>query len=1739
LATGSYAYAGGFLESVTHVDSSVTTVSYTAAGNGLVAMEIYDPVADEGHRRKTVYVTGSSAVVGSTVVPTSMGLVRAIENNEGELAFVSMATGNDGQAMIYEGGGRLKLDTSTYEDVFDLRYYESGWTVGQSWGVTGQLESVGPKFQFSGMITEHHNEDGTTTQYEYDGQDRVIYIKYDDDTFESFCYDGTVGQNVSRYRDRTGDVTVSTYDSNGNRLTQEVGLHDHSTNTGEIDPYTGLLDYDRCASNDVQTAAYALMQWSYSGGRLSKATDGNGNETDYEYNLDGLLKKIVQPPDVTSGTRPEIEFTYDSFGRVKKQIDAYDEETEYFYDSRGRRISTLYADGTSEQSIFGTSGSGAGLMIKTIDRNGIVTTYAYDNAERLVSKVTAAAKIVSNTEVSTPEVAIEETWAYLHGTAQPITHRRAGALTEMVYDYRGRVIESHVYPRSGTELVQTRTFNANQLFSTEDPYGRKTYYAYDATDGRLIRSVVGTVPSFSLANPSAVITLTRDSSANADYIITDSIFDADGKLVEAIDPRSISSEYEYDARGRETAQIAAAGTSISVRTETDYDDNSNVVEVRSPRYFDSNDTAGYQKSKETWTYNGRSLVASHTEAPGTTESATESYTYDLRGRQVTHVDFAGKTWTTHYEDCCGHVVGSENPLGDGTLASSDAGGRVVHQTTVEDVTTHFGALDNPIDAKTYREVTTRYDGRGRPIARTTWLTARSTVDVSSPPIAGADSVPAADGLTEQFLYDDNLNDAAGLDSSGGLTPLIGSTAISLSAALTKLADTEANGGAGIVFSTDAPGSARVSINAEQEIHFTIADGMGRTVMSGVLDDTSALLTWNCSVHDATESVTGYGTVLVSKNVNALGDTTKQLTDAAGRTLRSIDALGKITAGTFDAAGNQLSIRDPNNVGQDCVYDALGRDTQCTDTSSAVTNSSYDAAGNRISTTDGKTQVTNYVFDARGRQIEQIDRLSGSTEFAYTATSQLASLTDAENQTTSYTYDDAGNKLTETYPDHVTSSTVGQTGYGIVSFTYDPAGRVDVRSDQQGDTCTYAYDLAGRLSSRSYAGLSGGPLSGQSYSDTFTYDDASRMLTAVSGGYSNTVTYTYDDAGRKATEAITISGQTYTTAISYNAAGQLTGYTYPDGTAVGRSYTDRGQLYQLTHASSTIDTRTYDDGGRMTGSSYNNGVSESRSYNNDNTLASISFSGAAIGTYSYGWDSNKNKTSESITGTMSGYGFAVGSSGYDSEDRLINWERSDSNLDQSWDLSLVGDWDSITENSSTQNRTHGPTHELLSAGGQSLAHDTKGNMTLIPAVLRDGTNSLTLKWDFENKLTTADVGSDSTIDVTYKWDALGRRVYRDDGTTATVYVQAGQQTIADYTAGTAASSPKYRYVYASYIDEPVIRVEPAASETLYFHRNQQYSIIALTDDTGAVEERYAYSAYGEPVFTNASGMVLSDSAEDNRYTYTGREWDADLALYHFRARMYDPESGRFLGRDPIGYRASLNLYQVVDGHSLSYVDPTGLTGRATTRPVRANPDDSTNPVSGKCVISFECARSPWPGYHCGIRLEYTDESGDPVTSHLHAKGLYAEGGRANGCKIRDQGAQAETDYTIRNSVEADNSVCQCIANAVNAYNQFMQDNDNYEVFPSEGDECGSRPGCNSNYAARCVLNKCGVSATPGVHGFLPGWNHRMRKCSAVKRSPAIISNTCWQPCKCKAWSYIDEGVCGRGMGPLPPPSGGGW
>ncbi len=62
-----------------------------------------------------------------------------------------------------------------------------------------------------------------------------------------------------------------------------------------------------------------------------------------------------------------------------------------------------------------------------------------------------------------------------------------------------------------------------------------------------------------------------------------------------------------------------------------------------------------------------------------------------------------------------------------------------------------------------------------------------------------------------------------------------------------------------------------------------------------------------------------------------------------------------------------------------------------------------------------------------------------------------------------------------------------------------------------------------------------------------------------------------------------------------------------------------------------------------------------------------------------------------------------------------------------------------------------------------------------------------------------------------------------------------------------------------------------------------------------------------------------------YGYTGREYDAESGLYHYRARACDPASGMFVQSDPIGFAGgTLSIYQYTQSDPVNLDDSSGLT-----------------------------------------------------------------------------------------------------------------------------------------------------------------------------------------------------------------------
>jgi len=771
---------------------------------------------------------------------------------------------------------------------------------------------------------------------------------------------------------------------------------------------------------------------------------------------------------------------------------------------------------------------------------------------------------------------------------------------------------------------------------------------------------------------------------------------------------------------------------------------------------------------------------------------------------------------------------------------------------------------------------------------------------------------------------------------GGPSVLGGTYTVSLSAAIAKLGEPITQGGAGITFAAGTPGTAVVSINAENEVSFSISDARGRSLMSGIVsvEQASSLLSWSCNVPDTTETIDSK-VYLCSLSVDALGNTTKSRSNGLGHTLQSVDQDGNVSTVQYDAGGNSIVSRDPNNVGQDCVYDQLGRRTSCTDTVGSVTASGYDKAGQQITATDAKNKVTHYAFDARGRRWKETDRLTYPTEWSFDAAGNLLSLKDAENQITSYGYNDAGQRTTEQYPDHVSGATIGQPGYGIITFGYDPLGRRITKQDQQGDVTSYNFDMTGRMLTRGYVGWtsspSTSPLAGQQDTDTFTYDRAGRMLSGVKGRYNNTVTFSYDDRGQQIQETLTTHGQTYTVGYQKNVLGQTTQLQYPDGSLVDRAYTNRGQLHSVNYtpnagALSSVATFTYDPGGRETQRNLGNGLTTTRGYFADNQIQSIAT--PTVETLTYTYDANKNPTSEARSGVMAPYSWTTGPTGWDFEDRLTNWSRTNGDS-QTWNLSPVHDWNSTAINGAIQTRTHGPVHEILTMSGAgvsptpaTLQHDTKGNMTT-------DDRSCGMTWDFDNMMQSFVANGVSDLrDATYEYDAIGRRVAKNiaqtvGATTTTICAQAGDQVACEYSRSIDSTVCDRKYAYGSYIDEPINVINSAAiSETRYWMcHNRQHSLYCVTGETGLLMEFYSYQSYGEIqcVFPNGSLQGVVPTA-DLTMTFTGRILDTESAMYQFRARTYSAKHGRFVSHDPLGY---LDGYNTLSGYfAAENLDPFG-------------------------------------------------------------------------------------------------------------------------------------------------------------------------------------------------------------------------
>jgi RHS repeat-associated protein len=590
--------------------------------------------------------------------------------------------------------------------------------------------------------------------------------------------------------------------------------------------------------------------------------------------------------------------------------------------------------------------------------------------------------------------------------------------------------------------------------------------------------------------------------------------------------------------------------------------------------------------------------------------------------------------------------------------------------------------------------------------------------------------------------------------------------------------------------------------------------------------------------------------------------------------------------TYDATGAKVKDVTPAGVTQ-YAYDQVGRPTCTAVRMNPAVYASLPADACTLGTAgpDGPDRITRTAYDSAG-QTTSVSREVGLTteyvysSFTYTLNGMTASVRDGRNNPSVMEYDRFDRLVKLRMP----PSTVGATDASTTdyeAYSYDDAGnRLTVRR-RDGQYIASCYDPLNREYRRYPRGttpVTGCPATGQA-ADVYTaYDLRGLVLSArFQATNGSGVISTYDKAGRMTSE----DSFGRTVSFEYDKASNRTRISYPTTpsfyvinvvdplnrvTAMKENGVGTGQ--QL------LATFTYDDLGRRLTLTRGNTTTTTYNYDPIRGLLSGIIQNPTGATWDQTWTFGWNPAAQLKS-------------------------RTDTNALYRWTPTTTGQtavYDGL-------NRDAGlvalePNCALSTAG-----YDCRGN------VRNDGTRHF--EYDVENRLISV-VGGGPGLTLAY--DPLGRLKSTTSAGTTTEYLYEGSRLIAEYSGTTVLR----RYVHGPGIDEPLVWVEAAGTTAMpagryWMHQDRQGSVVAVSNSGGNVTEINTYGPWGEP------GDVWAGGA---RFAYTGQITLPEAKLYYYKARVYDPASGRFLQNDPIGYKDDINLYAYVGGDPVNRGDSTG-------------------------------------------------------------------------------------------------------------------------------------------------------------------------------------------------------------------------
>jgi RHS repeat-associated protein len=606
-----------------------------------------------------------------------------------------------------------------------------------------------------------------------------------------------------------------------------------------------------------------------------------------------------------------------------------------------------------------------------------------------------------------------------------------------------------------------------------------------------------------------------------------------------------------------------------------------------------------------------------------------------------------------------------------------------------------------------------------------------------------------------------------------------------------------------------------------------------------------------------------------------GKTTQYAYDLMDRVTGVTNRLNQQSALRYNSRGQLDLATDPTNVAVGFGYDSRGWQNSRS-LGGQTWRAGYDAEGVASCQTLPGGQTSGQTTDQLGLTATVTDPLNKTSMLARNSLNQVTGVTDPLNRTTQSSYDPRGLLTGVTLP-VVGPAAFAYNDLGLPTritdlnsqnwpFTYSTMGQLQSAADPLTQTTGYAYDASGRLQTVTYA---------DSSTQTLTYNSANNLTGRVfSAG--PTLNFTYDVLDRL-TAANDLT-------LTYNAEGLI--LTTGDGVATfTATYDNAGRLKTIAYGGGLTVTYTYDDSGLLTQVSDNLTNQVSMTYNANRWLTQLTRSNGVNTTFTLDAAGQSTRIQD---GTLLDQQYTMNAAGEVTQTAITGTAALDPST------ALAGGQTDLTFDAASQ----------VSSSG--YVHDPRGRLAAAPG--------RTYSWDDASRLTGAN-------GVAYAYNGFNELLSRTENSATTRYHYHYGIDHAPILAESVGGVMQRYYVWSPG-GTLLYTIDPTQSNAVaFYHFDRIGSTLALSNDSGAATDQYAYDPYGR--------LMTHTGINTQPFTFVGqggiRQEGASGALYQMRARYYDANTGRFLSRDPAwpnGQALALNPYAYANINPLSYADLSG-------------------------------------------------------------------------------------------------------------------------------------------------------------------------------------------------------------------------